>query len=498
MKSISQTKLNIASSILLQVVSGVCGLILPRFILRSFGSEVNGLAASVSQLLSYAILLEGGIGGVMKAALYKPLANEDNAGISAVFFQISRTFRNIALIFIGFAATLSVCMKFLVDTQYGWFYVFTMVLILSSHTLFSYYGSMPHRILMTADQKLYIIQFTQIIATVLNLLLCLLVIHLGGGIHVVKLSSAAIFLLNPLVQRLYVKRHYKLSHNVDTAYTGQIQKRDGMVHHLSYFIHRNTDVVILSLLGSLQTVSVYAVYNTVINVLENLLLSVSSGISGLVGRLIARKEIAELNRIVDRYEACNNVLATGVATVCAILILPFVSIYTGGVTDAEYHQPVFAMLIIAGSYAYSVRHPFGCVVSAAGHYKETNAGAIGEVVINLALSLALVKPLGLIGVALGTFAAMSFRTIHTVWYLSKHILHRPLWRFLLKLACNLLVSGILINRIPIWVPVAATDIFGLFICAIKVSAIVFPVFLAVNALLSVRIIKEEIQRKKQL
>ncbi|MBQ1273309.1 MAG: hypothetical protein IIY10_00910, partial [Aeriscardovia sp.] len=37
-----------------------------------------------------------------------------------------------------------------------------------------------------------------------------------------------------------------------------------------------------------------------------------------------------------------------------ILILPFVSIYTGGVTDAEYHQPVFAMLIIAGSYAYSV------------------------------------------------------------------------------------------------------------------------------------------------
>ena len=125
-------------------------------------------------------------------------------------------------------------------------------------------------------------------------------------------------------------------------------------------------------------------------------------------------------------------------------------------------------------------------------------GAVGEVVINLAVSLVLVKPLGLIGVALGTFAAMSFRTIYTVWYLSKHILHRPLWRFLLKLACNLLVSGILINRMPIWVPVAATDIFGLFICAIKVSAIVFPVFLAVNALLSVRTIKEEIQRKKKL
>ncbi|MEE1031064.1 MAG: polysaccharide biosynthesis C-terminal domain-containing protein [Ruminococcus sp.] len=486
MQRISQTKLNIASSVLLQVVSGVCGLILPRFVLRSFGSEVNGLVASVSQLLSYAVLLEGGIGGVMKAALYKPLANEDDAGISGIFYQISRTFRRIALIFIGFAVILSICMKFLVDTQYDWFYVFTMVLILSSHTLCSYYGSMPHRILMTADQKLYIIQFTQIVATVLNLLLCLLVMHLGGSIHTMKLVSGVVFLLNPLMQRWYVKRHYHLAGIAASAAVEVKQKRDGLVHHLSYFIHRNTDVVILSLLGSLQIVSVYTVYHTVINVLEQLLLSISSGLSGLVGRLIARKEITELNRIVDRYETCNNALATGVATVCAILILPFVSIYTGGVTDVQYHQPMFAMLIIAASYAYSIRHPFGNVVNAAGHYKETKAGAVGEMVLNLGLSLALMKPLGLAGVALGTLVAMSFRTIYTVWYLSKHILYRPVRKFFLKLGCNLLVSGILIIRIPVWVNIAAADIVELFICAIKVSVIVFPVFAGLNILISLK------------
>ena len=495
MKRMSQTKLNIACSVLLQLVTGICGLILPRFVLRNFGSEVNGLVASVTQLLSYAVLLEGGIGGVMKAALYKPLANEDDAGISSIFYQISRTFRKISVIFVGCAVALSICMKFFVDTQYDWFYVFTMVLILSAHTFFSYYIGLPQRLLMTADQKLYILQFTRIITTILNLLLCLLVMDLGGGIHLVKLTTVAVFALNPLVQHLYVKRHYKISRDVETTGTQLVQKRDGVIHHLSYFIHRNTDVVILSLFGSLQTVSVYTVYNMVIYVLEQLLASISSGISGLVGRLIARKEIAELNRIVDRYEACNNVLATGIATVCAILILPFVSIYTGGVTDVQYHQPFFAMLMIAGSYAYSIRHPFGCVVSAAGHYKETKAGAIGEVVINLVLSFVLVKPLGLVGVALGTFAAMFFRTIHTVWYLSKHILHRPVWKFMLKLVCNLLVSGILVAQIPAWFDIAASDIPGLFVSAIKVSTIVFPVFLAVNALLSVRIIKEETQKK---
>ena len=494
MERISRTKLNITASVLLQVVSGVCGLILPRFILRNFGSEVNGLIASVMQLLSYTVLLEGGIGGVMRASLYKPLANGDEAGVSGIFWQISRTFRKISLVFLGFALLLSICMKFVVDTRYSWFFVFTMVLILSTHTFFSYYVGLPYRMLMTADQRLYIIQFTQIVTTVLNLLLCLLVMRLGGGIHMVKLTSVSVFLLNPLVQRLYVKRHYRLSADAASDSSVPLQKRDGVIHHLSYFIHRNTDVVILSLMGTLQTVSVYTVYNTVISVLEQLLTSISSGLSGLVGRLIARKEIGELNRVIDRYEACNNALSTSVSTVCAILILPFVSIYTGGVTDVQYRQPLFAMLMIAGSYAYSIRHPFGCVVGAAGHYRETRAGAIGEVAINLILSLTLVKPLGLVGVALGTFAAMSFRTIYIVWYLSKHILHRPAGKFYGKLACNLLVSCILINRIPVWLDIWAADIPGLLICAVKVSFIVFPAFLAANVLLSIGIIKEKFQK----
>jgi hypothetical protein len=42
--------------------------------------------------------------------------------------------------------------------------------------------------------------------------------------------------------------------------------------------------------------------------------------------------------------------------------------------------------------------------------------------------------------------------------------------------------------------ITASDIPGLFMTAVKVSAIVFPAFLAVNALLSIRIIKEEAQK----
>lgn len=494
MKRISQTKLNIASSLLLRAVSAVCGLILPRIVLTSFGSEANGLVAAVTQLLGYTVLLEGGIGGVMRAALYRPLSNRDMVGVSGVYHQISHTFRDISFAYIGFALFLSVFMKFLVDTQFDWMYVFTMVLILSINNYFSYYIALPQRLLMTADQKVYIIQFTQTITTIANLLMCVLVIRLGGGIHSVKLTTAVVFLVNPMVLRNYVKRNYALRKVSDTEVAPVPQKRDGVIHHLAFFIHRNTDVVILSLLSTLENVSAYTVYNMVISILEQFLSSISSGLSGAVGNLIAREEIKQLNQLVDRYETWSNALTTAVATVCGILILPFVSIYTKGVTDAQYYQPVFALLMIAGSYAYSIRHPFGCVVSAAGHYKETKAGAIGEVGINLILSLALVKPLGLVGVALGTFVAMSFRTVYTVLYLSKHILHRPAYKFFLKLACNLAASVALTGMVQGWFDLNVSSIMELFLCAVKISVIIFPAFIVMNIVLSLDTFKKDIEK----
>ena len=66
-------KWNMLSSLLLQVVTAISGLILPRLIIPAFGSEVNGLIATITQFISYITLLEAGVGSVFRASLYKPL-----------------------------------------------------------------------------------------------------------------------------------------------------------------------------------------------------------------------------------------------------------------------------------------------------------------------------------------------------------------------------------------------------------------------------------------
>ena len=112
----SKTKLNILVSVLHQIVTAVCGLLTARIILSAFGSENHGLMQSIGQILGYAALLEGGIGGVMRAALYKPLANQDSVQLTEIFESGKRFFRRISLIFILFVAVLGAGLKLAITT----------------------------------------------------------------------------------------------------------------------------------------------------------------------------------------------------------------------------------------------------------------------------------------------------------------------------------------------------------------------------------------------
>ena len=496
MRKFSVTKLNICVSVLHQIFTAVCGLLIARIILQSFGSANNGLMQSISQILGYTVLLEGGIGGVMRAALYKPLADKDSKQITDIFQSGRRFFGKISLIFVLFVVVLGCFLKPVIRTEFDWLYVFVMVLILGANTYFGYYAAIAHKLLLMADQKLYVIQLVQIISTAINLALCFISIRLGAGVHAVKLLTAATAMLGPVFFCGYVRKRYSIAPKSQGNAYKLPQQRDGVIHHLAYFVHRNTDVVLLSFFSNLESVSIYAVYHTVISVLEQLFSSISSGIAAKIGALYARKETDKLNETIDIYETCNTALTFSVGVVCCRLILPFVSIYTAGVHDANYYRPLFAVLLICGSMVNCLMLPYSVTISAAGHYKETKAGAIGEVSINLFVSLLLVHRFGIVGVAIGTLAAMLFRLLYNVHYLSKSIVNRPTYKCFLCFLPNIALSALLLALFYGAGEVNAENIGALFLRAINTSVIVFPLFAVLNFLLQFKLLKKFIKIRK--
>ncbi len=196
---------NIITSFMLQITTAICGFIIPRLILDSFGSEVNGLVSSISQFLGYIALVEGGIGGVTRAALYKPLAQKDNLKLSGIVKATEAFFRKVAIIFVFYTLILSVIYPFLAEISFEWFYTFSLVIILSISTFAQYFFGVSYQLLINADQKQYLTNIVQIVTAILNAVSVILLIRMNCNIHIVKLTSALIFILRPLVFKYYVK-----------------------------------------------------------------------------------------------------------------------------------------------------------------------------------------------------------------------------------------------------------------------------------------------------
>ena len=146
--------------------------------------------------------------------------------------------------------------------------------------------------------------------------------------------------------------------------------------------------------------------------------------------MYARNQIEAMHRNLGLFELLIYSFTSILYSVALVMMVPFVHVYTKGVTDANYIRPWFSLVLILGGIFNCFRVPYRAITIAAGHYKQTRNGAIMEAVINIVVSVAGVIAFGLIGVALGTLCAMVFRTMQYVFYLSENIMYRDVSYFM--------------------------------------------------------------------
>lgn len=429
------------STLMLELTSILCAFLLPRLIMVNFGSEYNGIVSSVTQFLSFVTLLRGGIGGVTKAALYKPLLERDHIKISEIVKATENFMRKVSYIFTAFLIAFAGIYPAIVREEFGWFYAFSLVLILGISTISQYYFGITYQMLIYADQRQYIYNTLQIIATVVNTILSVAFINLSMDFRLVKLASAAAFGLIPVALRYYVHKQYVIIKDVKPDYSAIRQRWAAFAHQASSFINSNTDVVILTLLRGLYEVAIYSVYFMVANGVKRLVNVCSNGIEAGLGNIIARQDEEKLRTGVQLYELLIHTVSTVFFSCAAMLIVPFIKIYTSGVTDANYIQPLLGYLLCAVHFISCIRLPYQNTVEAAGHFAQTRSGAIEEAAINIILTLILVPPLGCVGAVIGTLASTSFRTVQYAVYASKHLLHRNFWVFARRMLVTLLNAG---------------------------------------------------------
>lgn len=426
MKDVSRKQRVIYNSIangIYQVILLVSGLVLPRFILLAYGSAYNGLVASLTQFLSITEVLTLGLAGAARVELYDSLACKDIKRTSGIVKAVRQYMRKAAYIYILYMCVLLLIYPHFSKGSFLFSEIASLLVIIGLGNIITYLCGYAYNVLLDADNRVYFYTLLRTLLIIVNVTISILLIQYRQSIQIVKLASGLIFAIGPFFLLGFVPKLYNLDLKVPSEKSWMKNQKYAAANSIALIIHENTDVVLLTILTSAKTISVYSVYNLVIKGLKGILSVFTSSMEPLFGDMWARNELGEMKNTLNHYEYFIGFFSSVSLSAAVGLLLPFVALYTKGVSDIEYIIPVFALMTILAELARCIRIPYLTVVQAAGKYKETQNGAFIEAGMNIAASVVLTIKFGIVGVVGGTFVANLFRTFHYSWFTSKHLLN---------------------------------------------------------------------------
>ena len=201
----------------------------------------------------------------------------------------------------------------------------------------------------------------------------------------------------------------------------------------------------------------------------------------LIGEMLAKKETMKLNAFFGFVEWFLHTGTTLVFGCTGVLIVDFVRVYTYGINDADYIQPLFAVLITIANAGHCLRLPYNILILAAGHYKQTQSNYIIAMILNIVVSIATVKMWGLVGVAIGTLIAMAYQTVWMAKYDSKNIICWPFKNFLKQCGVDA-ITVIIASLATFKIPMLSVSYVSWFLLAIEAFGIWLIISIVINTI----------------
>ncbi len=481
-----QAFINALFSILLQLALAVSGLLVPRFFISAFGSAVNGLVSSISQFITYMSLVEAGVGAAATVSLYGPLADKNTAEVNGILAAAKNFYMRSGFIFLGLALALTVFYPFFVNNEIqDVSFIRVMVAVLCINGIVDYFFLGKYRVLLMADQRGYVLYGIQVVGTIVMTVVSILQIKYGASAIAVKATAAVIYVLRSVAAIIYCKIHYPYYNfkqkPLNNAFS---QRHSALLHQIVGVITNNAAVILLTLMvkrDALAEVSVYSIYNLVSYSLSNLLTALSNGITPSFGQVISKKEYDTLKTSYSSYELIFFMMVFVCYICMAVLLYPFVSLYSSEFTDGVvYTRPILVLLFTLVGVLQSVRLPGLTLICAAGHYRETKWRAIIEMAISILGSLALTPRFGVAGVMAAMLFAYLYRTFDIIIYSAKHFINGTLKNTLFRILRNSLVAVVCVLFGILFVPQSTESWFVWFLSAVGIGCIAMALIFIIN------------------
>lgn len=364
--------LNAFSAICLTLVNGLMGIVATRLIIEQFGSDFNGLNSTANQVVHVLLIIEGGFTTASNVALFSPLLKGDHDIVNGILTSTRKKFHKIGLLFFLVGTAVAIGYAMLANSALDREFIATVIMMTMIPPAFNLFYATTYRVLLQAQQKEYIVSFTTAVTIGLGHLANIIMIQMGGPMWMVRVNTMSFSLLSYIIIVSYVKKRNTFIDFKATPRPDLIKgTSDVMAQRITSVIYDSSPLIFLSVspVGGTVLASIYAVYNNVFTIIKSLIRGAIDAPRLSIGQILTQRKREDVWSVFAQYEYAAFFIVFVLLTTTCSLIMPFVGLYTDGITDAAYLNPTIAIMMVVIATAEMIHMPSSHLLNMAGEFK---------------------------------------------------------------------------------------------------------------------------------
>lgn len=436
---------NLKTAVLFKLAAIVVNFIARKIFVVVLTKEYLGLDGTFANILTMLSLAELGVGTAITYSMYKPLAEGDRELILSLM-TLYRKFYTVIGITVGvLGAALTPFLQYIIrdipDIPHIRL-IYLMFVLDSSISYFLVYKQS----LISADQKQHIVTSYQYKTSMaVTAAQCAALLLTGDYVLYLALKLCATFVCNALLarkaDRLYPYLKQKTVQPLPAPVRQDISKniRAMIAHKLGSVVVFGTDNVLIAYFVGAVSVGLYSNYLLITQSLKSAYSMIFRAMTASIGNLCAAEDTAHAQAVFWRVDLLTRWIY-GFSTVCLVVLFnPFISLWLGA--DYLFSMPI-VLLIVLSFYVTGMRQSVLTFREAMGLYWYDRHKPLFESAINLAVSILLAKPFGIVGIFIGTVVS----TLSTCTWVEPYILFRhgfcaPVGKYFARYALNVLLTA---------------------------------------------------------
>lgn len=411
-----------------QVLSLFLGFVSRTIFIRILGSEYLGLNSLFTNILTILSFAELGIGNAIVFSMYKPLANEDTDKLKKLINFYKKTYTIIGIIILVVGVLIIPFIPSIInDTPNIKENIYLIYILFLSDTAISYFFSYKTSII-SADQKNYIVVMYTYIFKICQIILQLILLYFTKEYMLYLILQV----INTFLTNLFLSRKAKKMYPfLDNLGDNQLEKKERkkifdnvkalFIYKLGSVVLNGTDSIIISKYLGLAILGLYSNYYLLVSAITQILSQLFNAFTSSIGNLIAKEEKEKTKRVFNQLYYFT-IFVYGIVCICLYLLFnDFVTIWLG----KKYLLSDFVVLTIVGHlYVNGVQFAGFTFRNASGNFKQFKYAPIFSSVLNIGLSIALAKVMGLGGVFIATIVS---RACTSTW-IDPYIVYKNIFK----------------------------------------------------------------------